>query len=111
MAFANPQSVMDLVNVKLENADAFSSIRGIYGGVGLALCISLVYLLVKSPQTGLKFLMLIWGLYAVSRIITIFTEGSLGAFGMQWLITESFFFTIALVLLFAGRNSWQAKTI
>jgi hypothetical protein len=32
MAFYNPQSVMDLVQVTLPNNDAFSSIRGIYGG-------------------------------------------------------------------------------
>ena len=31
MAFANPQSVMDLVQVQLSNNDAFSSIRGVYG--------------------------------------------------------------------------------
>ena len=32
MAFVNPQSVMDLVSVKLTNDDASSSIRGIYEG-------------------------------------------------------------------------------
>ncbi|MEJ8803899.1 DUF4345 family protein, partial [Pontibacter sp. H249] len=37
MAFASPQSVMDLVNVQLNNTDAFSSIRGVYGGVGMTL--------------------------------------------------------------------------
>lgn len=37
MAFSNPQSVMDLVQVQLPNPDAFSSIRGAYGGVGLTL--------------------------------------------------------------------------
>ncbi|MGZ5192052.1 MAG: DUF4345 family protein, partial [Flavisolibacter sp.] len=30
MAFFAPQSVMDLVQVKLENNDAFSSIRGVF---------------------------------------------------------------------------------
>lgn len=83
MAFFNPQSVMDLVNVQLGNTDAFSSIRGVYGGVGLALCIALVYLLRNNLTMGLAFLSLIWGLYAVSRIITVFAEGMLGAFGTQ----------------------------
>lgn len=111
MAFGNPQSVMDLVQVKLENNDAFSSIRGVYGGVGLAIFISLIYLLVKSPRTALMFLMLIWGLYAVSRIITILAEGALGAFGTQWLTIEVLFFTIATTLFFAGKKAYITKTI
>ena len=42
MAFFAPQSVMDLVQVRLENSDAFSSIRGVYGGVGLTIFIFLI---------------------------------------------------------------------
>lgn len=99
MAFANPQSVMNLVQVQLNNTDAFSSIRGVYGGVGLTLFISLVYLMIKDTEKGLFFLCMLWGFYALSRIITIFTEGALGAFGKQWLIIESAFFVIASMLL------------
>ena len=98
MAFSDPQSVMDLVHVELNNNDAFSSIRGVYGGVGLTLFISIVYLLVKQVRTGLIFLCMLWGFYALSRLMTIVAEGDLGAFGTQWLITESCFFAIALVL-------------
>ncbi len=104
MAFANPQSVMDLVQVQLNNNDAFSSIRGVYGGVGLALGISLLYLMVKDTGKGLAFLCLLWGFYAASRIITIFVEGSLGDFGTQWLITESVLFGLAAGLLLARRK-------
>lgn len=104
MAFFSPQSVMDLVGVQLNNTDAFSSIRGIYGGVGLTLTISLLYLMVKDRKRGLAFLCLLWGLYAISRIITIFAEGSLGAFGTQWLYTEIVFFAIAAILLFSNRK-------
>ncbi|HEX8530792.1 MAG TPA: DUF4345 domain-containing protein [Cytophagales bacterium] len=104
MAFANPQSVMDLVHVQLNNNDAFSSIRGVYGGVGLALGISLLYLMVKDAGKGLAFLCLLWGFYAASRIITIFVEGSLGDFGTQWLITESVLFGLAAGLLVARRK-------
>lgn len=103
MAFADPQSVMDLVQVKLDNTDAFSSIRGVYGGVGLTLFITIVYLLWKDVKLGLTFLCLLWGLYTLSRIITIFVEGSLGAFGSQWLIIESCFFAIAITLSLAYR--------
>jgi hypothetical protein len=104
MAFANPQSVMDLVQVQLNSTDAFSSIRGVYGGVGLALGISLLYLMVKDTGKGLAFLCLLWGFYAASRIVTIFVEGSLGDFGTQWLITESVLFGLAVGLLLARRK-------
>ena len=105
MAFSNPQSVMDLVGVRLTNTDAFSSIRGVYGGVGLTLFISLIYLMMTDVNKGLAFLALLWGSYALSRTVTIFTEGALGAFGRQWLIIESVFFVIALLLLWTNRKS------
>ncbi len=111
MAFADPQSVMDLVHVQLNNNDAFSSIRGVYGGVGLALGISLLYLMVKDPGKGLAFLCLLWGFYAASRIITILVEGSLGDFGTQWLITESVLFGLAAGLLLARRKKVAAATV
>ena len=99
MAFANPQSVMDLVSVKLSNTDAFSSIRGIYGGVGLTIVISLIYMMRKHIKEALLFLTLLWGLYAVSRLITILVEGPLGNFGTQWIVTESVLCGIAILLL------------
>jgi hypothetical protein len=104
MAFSNPQSVMDLVRVQLDNTDALSSIRGVYGGVGLTLVISLLYLMVKDVQKGLAFLCLLWGFYAASRLITIFVEGTLGAFGSQWLVIESVFFSIATALFFLRKK-------
>lgn len=98
-AFISPQSVMDLVQVKLSNTDAYSSIRGVYGGIGLLLFMQLVYLAVKNKQQGLVVVALFGGLYAVSRTITIFMEGKLGAFGTQWLYTEAFLCIMAIVLL------------
>ncbi|GAB3931749.1 DUF4345 domain-containing protein [Larkinella terrae] len=108
MAFFNPQSVMDLVHVQLQNTDAFSSIRGVYGGVGLTLFISLIYLMITDVNKGLAFLSLLWGFYALSRTITVFVEGALGDFGQQWLVTESVFFVIALALL---RANTRAKAV
>ena len=99
MAFSDPQAVMDLVNVKLTNNDAFSSIRGVYGGVGLTIFITFVYLGFRDQTKGLIFAAELWGLYAVSRIITIFSEGPLGDFGNQWLTIESILCVLALVLL------------
>jgi hypothetical protein len=98
MAFVNPQSVMDLVQVQLNNTDAFSSIRGVYGGVGLTLFITLIYLMIKNVQHGLMLLVLLWGSYALSRAITILVEGPLGSFGSQWIVTEVVLCTIACVL-------------
>ena len=110
MAFANPQSVMDLVHVQLTNTDAFSSIRGVYGGVGLTLFISLLYLMRNDTRKGLAFLSLLWGSYALSRTITIFAEGALGGFGTQWLATESALFTIALILFLITGKTTTAQT-
>lgn len=101
-ALYDPQSVMDLVDVKLTNNDAFSSIRGIYGGAGMSLVFCLIYLVFRGIIEGLAFLSLLWGFYALSRIITIFSEGALGAFGRQWLLIESALFLIALALLWAN---------
>lgn len=105
MAFHNPQSVMDLVSVSLQNNDAFSSIRGVYGGVGLSICIILIYLLKHNLKQALQLLAIIWGLYAVSRLMTIAIEGSLGAFGTQWLWIESLFFLLAIALQFRLKPS------
>ncbi len=99
MAFANPQSVMDLVSVKLTTTDSFSSIRGVYGGVGLTMVMSLIYLMRSRVKDALLFLTIFWSLYAISRAITILVEGPLGEFGMQWIVLESVFCGIALVLL------------
>jgi uncharacterized membrane protein len=99
---------MDLVKVQLNNTDALSSIRGVYGGVGLTLVISLIYLMLKDVQKGLAFLCLLWGLYAVCRIITAFADGALGAFGSQWLVIESSFFCVAAIL-FMLRKKYSAS--
>ena len=104
LAFVNPQSVMDLVSVTLPNNDAISSIRGIYGGVGLTIVIMLFYLAFADVKKGLIVLSMFWGLYAISRFITIAAEGQLGAFGTQWLIIESVFCVSALALLFATQR-------
>ena len=99
MAWASPQAVMDLVNVQLGNTDALSSIRGVYGGVGLSLFIVLVYLMLRQPVNGLRLLGLLWGFYALSRITTLLHDGALGDFGTRWLTIETVFFILAAILL------------
>ncbi|TLV02506.1 DUF4345 domain-containing protein [Dyadobacter luticola] len=109
MALKDPQSIMDLVSVKLTNNDAFSSIRGIYGGVSLTLVICLLYLMFHHVTGGLAFLSLLWGFYALSRIITIYSEGPLGSFGQQWLLIESTLAVIAIALFWAMKNAEDLK--
>lgn len=104
MAFFDPQAVMSLVNTTLTNTDAYSSIRGVYGGVGLTIVLCLLYLLRNNVTYALGFLTLLWGLYALSRTIIIFAEGALGPFGRQWLITECILFIIAFILLVVNRK-------
>ncbi|RYF80418.1 MAG: DUF4345 domain-containing protein, partial [Chitinophagaceae bacterium] len=48
LSLFSPQATMDLVATTLPNTDAISSIRGIYGGVGMVITIQLIYLLVKD---------------------------------------------------------------
>ena len=100
MALFDPQSVMDLVGVKLENTDALSSIRGVYGGVGITICLSLFYLLILYPEKGAAFLSIFWGAYAFSRLITLVSDGPLGDFGNQWLVIES-------IMALVGLGLWQ----
>lgn len=102
LALANPQGVMDLVDVKLANNDAISSIRGVYGGVGLSLSITLAYLAFTNVSKALSLLCLLWGFYAGSRVITIFSDGALGTFGLQWMTIEATFFSFAFTLLVVG---------
>ncbi len=110
MAFSDPQSVMDLVGVKLTSTDAFSSIRGVYGGVGMTIVISLIYLMLRDVTKGVAFLSLLWGFYALSRTITIFAEGALGDFGRQWLLIESICCLMAVVLWWANRKAAPSPT-
>jgi hypothetical protein len=104
LAMFNPQSVMDLVGVKLPNTDSISSIRGIYGGVGITLVLLLFYLAFYETPKGLVFLTIFWGSYAMSRVITVWSDGPLGDFGTNWLYIESFFCFVGMVLLMFNRK-------
>ncbi len=107
LAWYNPQSVMDLVHVTLSNNDALSSVRGVYGGVGFSLMAVLIYTMRRNLALTLLFLSLFWLLYALSRLITIWTNGSLGSFGSNWLTIETTFGIIALVLYLGNRTSMR----
>lgn len=109
LAIKSPQAVMNLVHVQLGNTDALSSIRGVYGGVGIVLIITILYLVFYDLTKGLVFISLFWGSYALSRVITWYADGALGEFGSNWLIIESVFCVIGLVLLMFGRSIIQDR--
>jgi len=98
LSLINPQATMDLVGTTLPNTDALSSIRGVYGGVGIVITIQLIYLLAKDLHKGLFFLIIFWGAYAISRLITMWVDGPLGEFGSQWLVVESALCFLAIML-------------
>ncbi|SDD24354.1 DUF4345 domain-containing protein [Niabella drilacis] len=104
MAWYSPQAVMDLVQVTLKNTDALSSIRGVYGGVGFSVIAILLYMTRQQLSHALLFLSLFWLLYALSRLVTIWADGALGAFGSNWLIIETTFGIFALVLYLGNRK-------
>jgi nitrate reductase gamma subunit len=109
MAFADPQKVMDLVQVKLTNNDAYSSIRGVFGGVGISIIAMILFVSRQKLTNGLWMLAILWGMYSLSRIVTIAVEGSLGSFGKQWLIIEATFTIIAVALASLKSNSSTVK--
>ena len=102
LALINPQAVMDLIQVKLTNTSALSSIRGIYGGVGITIVLTILFLTFTEQVKALIFISVFWGSYAVSRLLTWILDGALGEFGNTWLVIESLFCLIGLALLFIG---------
>ena len=108
LSLFQPQATMDLVATTLPNTDAISSIRGIYGGVGLVITLQLIYLLIKDLQKGLLFLSLFWGAYAISRFMTILMDGPLGSFGTQWIIIETTFCLLGMGLWFLSNKYLRA---
>lgn len=105
LSWIDPNAVMALVQVKLNNNDALSSIRGVYGGTGISLVGIGAVITFKNPQRGTLFFTVFWFMYALSRIITICMDGPLGEFGNTWLKIELSFGLFALVLYLLHRNN------
>lgn len=103
LAWIDPKDIMALVQVKLENTDALSSIRGVYGGVGFTLAGLVILMSINNLQNGLLFLSVFWLMYAISRVLTIIIDGPLGDFGNMWIKIESMFAVIAFILYLLNR--------
>lgn len=101
LSLYSPQMTMDLVQTTLPNTDAMSSIRGIYGGVGMVIVATLVYLFVKDVRKGVQFLAVFWFAYMFSRLLTMWIDGPLGDFGKQWLVIESVMCLMAVTIIYS----------
>ncbi len=105
LAWADPKAVMALVQVELNNNDALSSIRGVYGGVGISLVTLVVIMAIKNLKNSLLFLGGFWLMYALSRLITLSKDGPLGDFGNNWLKIELFFGITAFAIYFLYQSA------
>lgn len=113
-AIADPQSVMNFVDVQLNNVTARNSIRAFYGTVNLAFALYWLYSAFRAPRTGLLLAALYTGGFALGRLLSIAMDGMPGAFALQWLVVESVFGATAIVLLMlSGKKqqaNWQPQT-
>ncbi|PUZ27688.1 protein of unknown function [Chitinophaga costaii] len=109
LAWANPETVMAFVEVELNNNDAKSSIRGVYGGVGFFLVGLALIISIRNLQHGLLFFTAFWLMYAVSRILTTIVDGPLEAFGNTWLKIELSFGLLSLTLYLLRRYVLKIK--
>lgn len=98
-AIADPQTVMNFVDVQLGNVTARNSIRALYGGVNLAFALFWLYAAFRMPKEGLILGVLYTGGFVVGRLLSIVMDGMPGAFAMQWLVVESVFAIGAVALL------------
>nr|WP_287937155.1 DUF4345 domain-containing protein [Algoriphagus sp.] len=98
IALLSPRQIMEMMQINLENNDAISSVRGVYGGLGLAITSILIYLLFNHPDWAFRFLVMYWGGHTLSRIITIVADGELGNFGTYWLLIEGLFFISGMAI-------------
>lgn len=110
LSMADPQATMDLVAVQLGNNGARSSIRGVYGGVGLTiLTFSAIYFKTRGREI-LMFLSLFWTYYAFARLLTVFMDGALGGFGSRWLVIESVMAIAGWAIFYLQKRMLQANT-
>lgn len=108
MALIDPHGVMAMVHTPLDNTDAYSSVRGVFGGVGLTLAAIMVWVFRRDRTAGLGFIALFWGNYAICRALTIAMDGPLGAFGSQWIVIETTLALAALALYMARKRVGKA---
>ncbi|ASZ13691.1 DUF4345 domain-containing protein [Chitinophaga pendula] len=103
-AILNPQSIMDLVSVQLDNISARNSIRAYYGGVNLAFAIFLLYGAFKMQREALTLVFLYCSGFVAGRLYSILTEGKPSAFILNWLVIESVLAILSFLLLLKAKR-------
>ncbi|MCK6692073.1 MAG: DUF4345 domain-containing protein [Thermoanaerobaculia bacterium] len=98
-ALADPQTVMNFVDVELGNITARNSIRALYGGVNLAFALFWLYAAFRAQREGLILGTLYTGGFVLGRLLSIALDGMPGAFALQWLVVESVCAIGSVVLL------------
>lgn len=104
-ALFDPKGVMALVHTPLDNTDAYSSVRGVFGGVGITLAAIMVWVFRRDRTATVGFIALFWGNYALCRALTIAVDGPLGDFGNRWIGIESALAVCALVVYALRRRA------
>jgi hypothetical protein len=102
-AFINPQSVMDFINVTLDNVNARNSTRAYYGGVNLTFALFLIYGAFKAKREALILASLYGSGFVLGRVYSILTEGKPSNFILTWLTIE-LGLTIVSIFLFAKQK-------
>ena len=99
-AFIDPQSVMDFVDVQLDNVSARNSTRAYYGGVNLTFALFLIYGAFRMKREALILAALYGGGFVLGRLYSILLEGTPSSFIFTWLGIESVLTVVALGLLY-----------
>ena len=99
-AFIDPQSVMDFVDVQLNNVSARNSTRAYYGGVNLTFALFLIYGAFRMKREALILAALYGGGFVLGRLYSILLEGTPSSFIFTWLTIESVLTLVALTLLY-----------
>ena len=99
-AFIDPQSVMDFVDVQLDNVSARNSTRAYYGGVNLTFALFLIYGAFRMKREALILAALYGGGFVLGRLYSILLEGTPSSFIFTWLTIESVLTVVALGLLY-----------
>lgn len=108
-ALLAPAGLMALVHTPLDNTDAFSSIRGVFGGVGITLAAAMVWIFRRDRTAAMGFLAMFWGNYALCRTLTIVMDGPLGDFGNQWIGIEATLAVLSAVVYVLRRKAMRPR--
>lgn len=96
----NPQTIMEFINVKLDNINAKNSIRSFYGGVNFTFSIFLIYASFFSRKTGLLLTSIYGCGFILGRIYSIIIDGIPDSFIITCLLIETILTIFSLTLFY-----------